>query len=305
MKWQLAPVEMHKKAIRERIDNLNVWKRGAQRAPHKPLLILYAMGRCLRDKERMIPYAEIDRGLKKLLVEFGPARKSYRPEYPFWHLQSDGLWEIDNADQLELRASGRGANKSELLKYNVCGGLPHEVYRQLKSDRKFFAEIAARILETSFPASIHEDILQAVGLDMENMASMAKIRDPRFRDRILTAYEYQCAVCGFNVRVGGSLVGLEAAHIKWHQAGGPDRENNGIALCSMHHKLFDRGAFTITDDMKMQVSEAAHGTCGFNEWLMAYHGKEIRPPQRPSYYPEPGFVDWHVREVFKGFARQL
>lgn len=35
------------------------------------------------------------------------------------------------------------------------------VYQQLKSDRKFFAGIAARILEASFPASIHEDVLQA------------------------------------------------------------------------------------------------------------------------------------------------
>jgi len=27
------------------------------------------------------------------------------------------------------------------------------------------------------------------------------------------------------------------------------------------------------------------------------------PPQRPSYYPEPVFAAWHVREVFQGEAR--
>ncbi len=48
---------------------------------------------------------------------------------------------------------------------------------------------------------------------------------------------------------------IEAAHIKWHQAGGPDIEQNGIALCSMHHKLFDRGVFTITNTMKLQVAK--------------------------------------------------
>ncbi len=46
---------------------------------------------------------------------------------------------------------------------------------------------------------------------------------------------YQSVVCGFNVRIADSLVALEAAHIKWHQAGGPDMEYNGIALCSLHH----------------------------------------------------------------------
>jgi putative restriction endonuclease len=40
-------------------------------------------------------------------------------------------------------------------------------------------------------------------------------------------------------------LGLEAAHIKWFQAGGPDIEANGLAMCSLHHKLFDLGVFTI------------------------------------------------------------
>ncbi|MCF8039765.1 MAG: hypothetical protein K9K79_10665 [Desulfohalobiaceae bacterium] len=71
----------------------------------------------------------------------------------------------------------------------------------------------------------------------------------------------------------------------------------------MHHKLFDRGAFTITDDMGMQVSEIAHGTSGFNEWLLAFHGRPIRSPQRPTYFPKSSFVEWHVREVFKGYSR--
>jgi putative restriction endonuclease len=74
---------------------------------------------------------------------------------------------------------------------------------------------------------------------------------------VLTAYQFQCAGCGFNVRVGDLLVFLEAAHIKWHQAGGPDSEANGVALCALHHKLFDRGAFTLSKDMKIQVSEKA------------------------------------------------
>jgi len=120
----------------------------------------------------------------------------------------------------------------------------------------------------------------------------ATTRDPGFRERILRAYQYQCAICGFNVRVGDSLVGLEAAHIKWHQA-----------LCSLHHKLFDRGAFTISDKTKVIVSETAHGTHGMDEWLLAFHDKDIRPPQRSSYCPEPKFVNWHIKEVFKGLAR--
>ena len=107
------------------------------------------------------------------------------------------------------------------------------------------------------------------------------------------------------VCLGNTPVALEAAHIKWHQAGGPDHESNGIALCCLHHKLFDRGAFTLTDTMAIQVSERAHGTNGFQEWLQAFHGHALRVPQRPAYYPNALFVEWHVKEVFQGPSRYL
>jgi putative restriction endonuclease len=69
--------------------------------------------------------------------------------------------------------------------------------------------------------------------------------DPQFRLRVLTAYEYRCAVCGFDVRLGSVSIALDAAHIRWHQAGGPELERNGLALCVLHHKTFDLGALTV------------------------------------------------------------
>ncbi len=61
--------------------------------------------------------------------------------------------------------------------------------------------------------------------------------------------------------------------------------------------------FTVSPELLIQVSDRAHGTHGFNEWLTAYHGKSLKPPQRPNFYPEPAFVQWHVREVFQGESR--
>lgn len=261
-------------------DRITLWKRGGQRAPHKPLLILLALSYCIQDKKRYISFSEIDEKLKQILMEFGPHRQSYHPEYPFWRLQNDGLWELTNADNLTSRKGNTDAKKSELLRFDVHGGFTKEIYDFLVSNKNQIPEIASAILEKNFPSSIHEDILQAVGLDLEFKENIKTKRNPYFRDKVLNAYEYQCAVCGFNVRVGNSLVALEAAHIKWHQAGGPDSEENGIALCVLHHKLFDRGAFTLSDKMKIMVSDRAHGTKGFNEWLMAYHGAEFMPFER-------------------------
>jgi putative restriction endonuclease len=103
---------MTRDEIRERFNRITVWQRGGERSLHKPLLALYAIARLLRGAPRMIPYAEIDRELDRLLMEFGPRRQSYHPEYPFWQLQNDGLWEVSPTEGLTARRSNTDAKKS-------------------------------------------------------------------------------------------------------------------------------------------------------------------------------------------------
>ena len=291
--------------LQQMFRHITVWKRGAERAPHKPLLLLYALGKCQRGAPRAIPYAEVDPALQQLLRAFGPPRKSYHSEYPFWRLQQDGIWELQGPEHVVPRQSNHDAKKSELLKYKVSGGFPEPIYHVLRHHPRLLVEIAADLLERNFPESIHEDILDAVGLNIHVETITRATRDPQFRVRVLTVYGYTCAVCGFDVRLGETALGIEAAHIKWYQAGGPNIETNGLALCILHHKLFDRGAFTIALNRQVQVSEYAYGARGFTEWLLAYHGKPIRPPQSPHYLPKEEYLHWHMQQVFRGPARHL
>ncbi|NOZ68905.1 MAG: restriction endonuclease [Deferribacteres bacterium] len=295
---------MNNEIIAKQFSSLTVWKKGGERAPHKPLLLLYALGKLLQNKDRMISYEEIDKKLDMLLREFGPARLHYRTEYPFWRLQNDKLWEVSGAEGIELNKSG-DPKKRDLINYRVAGGFPKHLFNRLRADKKLAFQIVQELLDSNFPSSIHEDILQSVGIDIDPQRFEEKKRHPEFRENILRAYEYRCAVCGFDVRLGHFPIALEAAHIKWSQAGGPDTEVNGIALCALHHKLFDRGAFTLSDKMEILVSAHAYGTVGFQEWLMRFHGKKITPPQRKSHYPDRKFVNWHIREVFRGEHREL
>src|SRR5215471_16276895 len=73
--------------LQQRFRHITVWRRGAERAPHKPLLLLYALGKCQRGEPRAIPYAEVDPALQRLLRTFGPPRQSYHSEFPFRRLQ--------------------------------------------------------------------------------------------------------------------------------------------------------------------------------------------------------------------------
>lgn len=290
---------MNSEELKATFLKINTWKRSGERAPHKPLLLLYALGRLDRKEPRLVSYPDVKNNVDHLLVEFGPNRRT-TSRYPFVRLSNDGIWELFGKKEIDTK---RDCSDQVLLENDTHGGFTEEIYSILIKDRKLIRELAGILLEQNFPETVHEDILHEVGLDLELTAKLS--RDPQFRDRVLKAYEYRCAVCGFNVRLGNTLVALEAAHIKWHQAGGPDQEENGIALCTMHHKLFDRGVFTLSKSLKFQVAETAHGTEGFQEWLMQYHGKELRPPQSPLYRPKKHYVNWHVREVFRGPARYL
>jgi putative restriction endonuclease len=284
-------------------DGLNVWSRGDERAPHKPLLALYALARWNRGEQGEIAFADVDRDLTPLLKQFGPLRRSYHPELPFFYLKNDGVWTIHLPEGIKPRKGKQQPTKGELLAHNVTGELAPDVQAALRADPTLLAEIAHRLLEGHFPPSYHEDILSAVGLDLDTVAAQKRKRDPAFRQRVLKAYEYRCAVCGFDLRIGTTPVALDAAHIKWHQRNGPDTEENGLALCALHHKVFDFGAFTLDDGGVLLVSDEANGGSGFAELLLRHHGQAVRPPQRPEHRPAPPFLAWHRKEVFRGQPR--
>jgi putative restriction endonuclease len=287
-------------SVLSRFDELAIWRQGEHRAPHKPLLVLYALGRW-RAGQKAVGYRQAEQDLTNLLREFGPPRKSDHPEQPFWRLQRDGVWVVHAPADIEKKTGDAIPRVGELRARDVQAEFSPEVQAALSSNPALAADIALRILERHFPESIHPEILNAVGLSLETAVTKRR-RDPAFRQKVLKAYEQRCAVCGFYLQIGASSIGLDAAHIRWHGHGGPEAEDNGLALCVLHHKTFDLGAFTVGDGL-MLVSDQAFGGERFDEFLMAYHGKPIRPAQHPAWNPHPKHLEWHRNQVFKGEPR--
>lgn len=291
---------MNKVTLLHHVSELSIWKRGDERAPHKPLLILLYLGRLQANKPRMALFGEIEPKLVGLLQEFGPNRRSYHPEEPFCRLRNDHIWELSNG-QWCIRPQ-----KTALREHQVAGGFLLEIFELLQHDQDLLDQIASVLLHQHFPETLHQAILSAVGLDIDfvldgkGKQQQRRARDPEFRQRILQAYDYRCAVCNFEVRLGHLPIALEAAHIKWFQSGGPDVENNGLALCSLHHKLLDTGAIGISPDHTILVSDRVSGHGGFEEWVLNFDGKPLRKPRQTIYTPKVEFTDWHIREVFKG-----
>ena len=123
-----------------KLIGLNVWKQGGKRAPHKPLLLLLAVGKAVRGEERLAPFSEIEKTLSGLLRHFGPPSKAFHPEFPFGRLVTDGLWEIPGADSLRRTRSG-DLHTTELRTRGITGwlagaGLPVDGRRSPGSARR-------------------------------------------------------------------------------------------------------------------------------------------------------------------------
>ncbi|WP_405818274.1 HNH endonuclease [Streptomyces sp. NBC_01390] len=291
----------------ERAAKLRQWSRDGVRAPHKPLLLLYALGRFQADAADELPYSAVEADLKQLLVEYGPPRAT-TPAYPFHHLVSDGVWEV----RTEHGAGSPGTGVRELRASRAAGRLAPDLQAALRREPSLLGRMARVLLDLHFPASLHQDLCDTVGLELELELTEAvalaapgqRQRDRRMREMVLTAYEYQCAFCGYDGRIGAVPVGLEAAHVRWWAFDGPDDVDNGLCLCSLHHKLFDKGVLGVGDGHRILVSQRFVGhSPAAREHVIALADRPLVGPQ-PGAHPVAAIHrSWHTSQVFHGSPR--
>ncbi|MGW1592401.1 phosphorothioated DNA-binding restriction endonuclease [Streptomyces sp. NPDC002343] len=287
-----------------RVGALRQWARDGVRAPHKPLLLLYALGRFQEDADGGLRYSSVERDLQRLLTEYGPPRRT-TPAYPFHHLVGDGVWEV----RTDRGTGSPGTGLRELRETGATGRLAPELRAALRREPDLLGRIARLLLDLHFPPSLHGELCEAVGLELEpaeveRLVPARRQRDPRMRELVLTAYEYRCAFCGYDGRIGSVPVGLEAAHVRWWAFGGPDEIENGLCLCSLHHKLFDKGVLGLGDDQRVLVSQrfVGHSTAA-HDHVIALAGRPLIGPQPGSRPLAAAHRDWHTRQVFHGEPR--
>jgi putative restriction endonuclease len=293
-------------AVLARLAALRQHRQGGQRSPHKPLLVLLALGRLTRDGSSELPWSAAESALADLVAEFGPVSATGRAQsaaYPFTRLRADGIWVLDQdvpMDRVGPLAHGQ-----------VTGRFEDSVEAALRADPQLVGQVARSLVLSNFPETLAPDVLEAAGLDPDTVlgagddaASVApdagaRRRDPLWRAAVLRAWDRQCAFCGYDGQVGGASAGIDAAHVRWFSFGGPDDLDNGLALCVLHHKLFDLGVLGLDTGLRVLVSDVFTARTGAGRAVYDLHGRELQP--RPgTAAPAGGHVSWHASEVFKG-----
>ena len=154
-----------------------------------------------------------------------------------------------------------------------------EILRQLGQDP-----------ESLNDAEIGEDIAEPRRYAV--VSTRKALREIDFRDRVLTAYGQRCAMCSVQLRLLDGAHILPAAH-----PDSTDSTNNGVALCALHHRAFDRALVTFYPDFRVHLNggmveelKATDHAGGLDDFESTLRPILDLPPDKKDR-PAPHFVE--------------
>jgi putative restriction endonuclease len=125
-----------------------------------------------------------------------------------------------------------------------------------------------------------------------------RINQSFFREMILASYRIRCAVCSLpepDLLVAGHIIPWSIDVVL--------RMNprNGICMCVLHDKAFDKGLITINDDYKLLISKTIKklsNELAVQRGFLPYQDSEIILPDR--FLPDKKFLEFHRNSIFVG-----
>jgi len=135
------------------------------------------------------------------------------------------------------------------------------------------------------------------GKERESIAKV-RINQNFFREMILASYGCRCAICSLPEK---NL--LVASHIIPWAVNVSLRMNpqNGICMCSLHDKAFDRGLIAISDNFRLLVSttiKKLSNEVAVQRGFLPYQDIGVRLPDK--FLPDKKFIEYHREKIFTG-----
>lgn len=201
------------------------------------------------------------------------SEENYQTLYYLDHIENDGsaLYEKLN---------------TAIQNYPIFGG--YGIYDGTIPE--FENKVSRLALPDECEVEIDDSVTNRVSASEDTMASL--FNAVSFRDFVMVGYDNLCAITGTVIRYE-SYMNLEAAHIRPKSHGGLFLPNNGIALCRDLHWAFDKGFFTLNDNLEVLVHPKTT-----SDYLKSFNGKQIRLPQNPFFIPNLNNVKYHRDNVY-------
>lgn len=284
--------------LMDRLGSLRVHRNNGRPSRHKPLAMLWAVARIANGRPRLAPWRQFRDEVGALLAEFGLPESSTMPEYPFWHLRTSRLWDVNGLPP-EHSAKPHAATFDRL---NPQAGLTEQAANLLSDP--FVGTQAIAVLREIYLAEVDQHgLMERLGLagyesasgipdDIEDPegesgpaarrpATLSRIvRDTELAVRVKQLHSDRCQVCDLQLPTRFGTYS-EAAHIRGlgRPHHGPDKLSNLLVLCPNHHVQFDALAIyvdtnnavrTTTDDSSIGELRQ-HPAHHINEAHLRYH----------------------------------
>lgn len=227
-----------------------------------------------------------------------------------WFLGFDGRNTIENdvykgvlniIKQSPLRAFKNAKNNNQWIKVNK-----NEIFIDIKSkfyfdDTKILKSLCISTIKKCIPwySNLNDnEFIDYQELQMiDNLIFVKKSKQRTFqhlfRKEVLDR-DCRCIICCIN---NANI--LEACHIKPHSVCNNIEKydsNNGITLCSNHHKLFDRGFFSFDKEWRVKISKDLKEP-DHNMLFKQYEPCFINISKH--YSNNNFYIDYHSKNIFR------
>ena len=109
----------------------------------------------------------------------------------------------------------------------------------------------------------------------------------------MDAYGWKCAVTGEH-----AVPVLDAAHIQPYLGPASNHIQNGLALRTDLHRLYDKGYLAVSDDMRLEVSRRLKDEFDNGKRYYEMQGARLVLPSAAALRPSEEALLWHAENVF-------
>jgi putative restriction endonuclease len=179
-----------------------------------------------------------------------------------------------------------------------ASNLDRDIWEEFESSPNTVAECSEEAFNSlALPAASPDEELELPKGPTEALVSRPmRLVQSFFRRSVLTSYGYKCSFCGLAVKTL-----LNASHIIPWKASVERRADprNGLCLCSLHDRAFDRGLMSVDNNWKLLVSKRLkrlNQVPLHQVGLLDLEGRRIQLPGR--FMPSETSLEHHRTSVF-------
>ena len=172
------------------------------------------------------------------------------------------------------------------------------IWEGFHEDWESLASQSQRAIQQLSKAKEQEEFFELSEPSVTEVARSVKVRLVQrfFRDTVLASYNFSCALCRMSLPMM-----LNASHIIPWAVDKQRRADprNGMCLCVLHDRAFDRGLITVSEDFKIAVSreiKTPHASKLHRIGLLEIEGEKINLPDR--FGSDPEALAYHREKIF-------